>query len=41
MFSVLSAKAVVLEVTLETRDVAQASAIIHALRADGYHVELG
>jgi threonine dehydratase len=40
MFSVLSAKSVVLEVTIETRDAAQATTIIETLRATGHHVEL-
>jgi len=41
MFSVLSAKAVVLEVTMETRDASQTAVIIDALRAEGHHVEPG
>ncbi|MCU1346099.1 MAG: ilvA [Acidimicrobiia bacterium] len=41
MFSVLSARAVVLEVTVETRDAGQATAILESLRASGHHVEVG
>jgi threonine dehydratase len=40
MFSVLSAKSVVLEVTIETRDAAQLTAIIVALRDVGYAVHI-